>query len=214
MGEAAPGIGFRLVQLAVLLFTIFCSCLEAQESGAASIQPLLKTGDSAIAQGDYDAALRSFEKAQQIAQQMAADSPIRYGVLKRLTSASAASGQFTNAQQYLQQAIAWRESIPGPKDPKIADDLLLLVNLYMRTKAFDQALATAQRVEAMHGEAYTSESIRVGDDLVRIGEIYLAENKPREAVHSLGATYRWGTVKDGGETPWKAARSVTSMRHF
>ena len=100
MGEAAPGIGFRLVQLAVLLFTIFCSCLEAQESGAASIQPLLKTGDSAIAQGDYDAALRSFEKAQQIAQQMAADSPIRYGVLKRLTSASAASGQFTNAQQY------------------------------------------------------------------------------------------------------------------
>src|SRR5262245_29126704 len=105
---------------------------------------------------------------------MAADSQIRYEVLKRLTSASAASGGVTDAQQYLQQAIAWRESIMGPKDPKIADHLLLLVNLNMRAKAFDQALATAQRVEAMHVEAYTSESIPVADDLVRIGEIYLA----------------------------------------
>ena len=116
-----------------------------------------------------------------------ADSPMRYEVLKRLTSTSAASGQFTNAQQYLQQAVAWRESIIGPKDPKIADDLLLSANLNMRAKEFDRALATAQRVEAMHVEAYTSESIPVADDLIRIGQIYLAENKPQEATHSLGA---------------------------
>jgi tetratricopeptide (TPR) repeat protein len=87
----------------------------------------------------------------------------------------------------LQQAVEWRESSIGPNDPKLEADLLLSVTLDLRTKDFDRALATAQRVQAMHIAAYTSESIPVADDLLRIGQIYLAEKKPHEAASTLAA---------------------------
>jgi tetratricopeptide (TPR) repeat protein len=153
----------------ILLIAISCWPVKAQDAD------LVKEGDSAFAKGDYVGARRSFEKALEAS----ADSPGRYEILKRLTSASAASGQFTEAQRYLQQAIT------GPDHPTLAEDLLLSVSLDMRTKEFARALATAQRVEAMHVAAYTSESLPVADDLLRIGQIYLAQGKPHEAVHSL-----------------------------
>jgi tetratricopeptide (TPR) repeat protein len=158
---------------ALFLIAVSCRPLGAQE--AAPVAPLLKEGDSAFAKGEYDAARRSFEKALQLAP----DSPARYDVLKRLTSTSAAAGQFAEAQRYLQQAIS------GPNDPRLSDDLLLSVNLDMRTKDYDRALATAQRVQAMHLEAYGSQSIPVADDLLRIGQVYLAQGKPHDAWHTL-----------------------------
>lgn len=179
------GAGIRPVGFALLLFAICGWPGRAQDALPSRVQVLLKEGDGAFAHGDYAAARQSFEKAQQIAQQLPADSPIRYDLVKRLTSTSAASGKFADAERYLEQAVKWRESTIGSNDPKLADDLLLSVTLNMRTEEFDQALATAQRVQAMHVEAYTSESIPVADDLVRIGKIYLAEKKPNEAVHSL-----------------------------
>jgi tetratricopeptide (TPR) repeat protein len=178
------GAGFRLVGFAVVLFAL-CGWPGRAQEAVTPVQLLLKEGDRAFAQGDYAAARRLFEKARQIAPELPADSPIRYDLLKRLTSTSAASGQFADAERYLQQAVKWRESTVGSNDPKLAEDLLLSVTLNMRTEEFDQALATAQRVQAMHVEAYTSESIPVADDLVRIGRVYLAEKKPNEAVHSL-----------------------------
>jgi tetratricopeptide (TPR) repeat protein len=172
--------------LAVLCLVGCCSSAGAQEvTVAATFQALLKEGDSAFANGEYATAGRSFEKALQIALQSPPDSPIRYEVLKRLTSSSAASGQFTDAQRYVRQAIEWRETTIGPNDPKIEDDLKLSVTLDMRTQEFDRALATARRIQAMHVKTYSSESIPAADDLLRIGQIYLAERKPQEAVHSL-----------------------------
>jgi tetratricopeptide (TPR) repeat protein len=182
---AMRGRGFRPVRFAVLLFAVFCWPGRTQLAVTSPVESLLKEGDRAFAKGDYDAARRSLEKALQIAQQLPADSPTRYDVLKRLTSTSAASGKFADAERFLTQAVAWRESTIGANDPKITDDLLLSVNLNMRTQEFDRALATAQRVQAMHVEALTSESIPVADDLVRIGQIYLAEKKPNEALRSL-----------------------------
>ena len=172
---------------ALLLCAGLCWYARAQAPPADPIQPLLKEGEAALARGDYEAARQSFGKAWQIAQQAPANSTVRYDVLKRLTSTSAASGQFADAERYLLQAVEWRESTIGPKDPKIADDLLLSVNLNMRMMEFDRALATAQRVQAMHVESYTSESIPAADDLLRIGQIYLAEKKPNEAVRSLAS---------------------------
>src|SRR5580658_7423819 len=121
--------GFRVVGFAVLSFAICGWPGRAQDAVTAPVQLLLKEGDRAFAQGNYGAARQSFEKAQQTAQQLPADSPIRYEVLKRLTSTSAASGEFADAERYLQQAVKWRESTIGPNDPKLADDLLLSVNL-------------------------------------------------------------------------------------
>jgi tetratricopeptide (TPR) repeat protein len=173
--------GVRLVVFALL----WCS-VRAQKGGPPDpIQTLLREGDGAFRQGDYPAARESLEKALKMARQLPAGSVLRYEVLKRLTSVSAASGQFADAQRFLAEALAWRESSLGPNDPKIADDLVLSVNFELRTKEFDRALATAQRVQAMHVAAYTADSIPAADDLLRIGQIHLLQKRPNEAVRSL-----------------------------
>jgi tetratricopeptide (TPR) repeat protein len=187
-------VGIRSYGVAVLLFALFCWPMRGQELP-------LKEGDAAFAQGDYDAARRSFEKALQMARQLPPDSAVRYDILKRLTSTSAASGQFADAQRYLQQAVNLQQAINGPSDPNLTDDLLLSVNLDMRTKEFDHALATAQRVQAMHVAAYTSESLPVADDLLRIGEIYLAQGKPIEAMLPLQAAQATRTRLRGSLDP-------------
>jgi tetratricopeptide (TPR) repeat protein len=163
--------------LATLLLAALCA---AQNDTA----PLVKEGDSAFAQGDYDAARSAFEKANQIAQKLPPASPVRYDVLKRLTATSAASGQFADAARYNDQAIKWRESV-NKKDPKIADDLLLSVSFQMRQHQFDEALATAQRVQSIHTAAFGAESLPAADDLLRIGEIYLVQKKTGMALRSL-----------------------------
>ena len=208
------GPGFRLVRFAVLLFAVFCWPGRTQVALTSPVQSILKEGDRAFAQGDYDAARRSFEKALQIAQQLPADSPIRYDVLKRLTSTSAASGKFAEAERYLQQAVEWRESTIGANDPKIADDLLLSVNLNMRTEEFDRALANAQRVQAMHVEALTSESIPVADDLVRIGQ-NLSRGKETERSGALpGNRDRRPDKARGFARPWAAPGSGRAQCSF
>jgi hypothetical protein len=63
--------------------------------------------------------------------------------------------------------------------------LLLSVNLDMRLKEYDRALATAQRVQAVHVVTYTAESIAVADDLLRMGQIYLVQGTPVEAMRPL-----------------------------
>jgi tetratricopeptide (TPR) repeat protein len=179
--------GFRAAGCVVLLCAGLCSSARAQEPAVAAIQPLLNQGDSALARSDYEAARQSFEKAWQSAQEAPANSTVRYDILKRLTSAGAASGAFAEAARYLQQAVDWRESNLGPNDPKIADDLAILVNLYLGMKDFGRAHATAQRVQAMHVAAYTAESLPAADDFVRIAQIYLAEKKPKDALRPLMA---------------------------
>ena len=104
------------------------------------------------------------------------DNGNRYDMLKQQVSSSVAARQFADAQRYLQQAIELRPS---------SNDLVLSVNLDMRMKEYDRALATAQRVQTMHVATYTSESIPVADDLLRIGQIYLAQGKPVEAMRPL-----------------------------
>jgi len=186
----------------VLFLFALCSLASAQKTAPRDpVQPLLKEGDAAFGRGDYAAARQSLEKALKIAEQLPADSPLRYDVLKRLTSASAASGQFADARHYLERAIQWRESTIGPTDLKIADDLVLLGNLELRTKDFDRALATAQRVQAMHVAAYTADSLPVADDLLRIGQIYMAQKMPKEALRSYFSAHSTRTKLMGTLDP-------------
>jgi tetratricopeptide (TPR) repeat protein len=195
------GASLHPVRLAVLLFAIFPSLGRAQPAAVAAVQPLLNEGNRAFAQGDYPGARQSFEKVLQFARELPADSPIRYDALKLLTATAAATGQFTEAERYLQQAVEWRESIIGPNDAKLAGDLLLSVRLDLRAKEFDRALAAAQRVQAMHTTADTAESLPVADDLLLIGQIYLAEKKPDEALRSLIAAQRVRTNLAGPLDP-------------
>jgi hypothetical protein len=116
----------------------------------------------------------------------------RYDGLKRMVLSSVESGKFADAKRYLQQAIELRQS---------ANDLLLSINLDLQLKAFDGALATAQQVQAVHVAAYGPESIAVADDLVRIGQIYLAQRKPAEAMRPLLDAHSIRTKANGSLDP-------------
>jgi tetratricopeptide (TPR) repeat protein len=102
---------------------------------------------------------------------------------------------------HLQRALEWHESILGTKDSKILDDLLLSINLDLRTKNFDRALATAKRIQEMDIAAHTADSLPVADGFLRIGQIYLAERKPQDAVHALQKAYALRTKLAGPLDP-------------
>lgn len=83
-----PGARFAVFAL------LYCCAIRAQKGGPPDpVQTLLREGESAFRQGDYPAARESLEKALRMTRQLPAGSVVRYEVLKRLTSVSAASGQ-------------------------------------------------------------------------------------------------------------------------
>jgi len=195
-----PSIGcFRFSMM--FLLVVLCSSVRAQPPDADLVKLALKDGNTAFTKGDYDAARRSFEKAWQIAQRPPANAPVRYDILKRLTATAAALGQFMEAQRYIQQALEWRVSIMGADDPRIADDLLLSINLDLRTKDFDQALSTARRLQAIHAAAHTAESTQVADDYLRIGQIYLAQRNAHDAIRAFAEADRLRTELIGALDP-------------
>src|SRR3954464_10237720 len=134
-----------------LLFTL---CALAQDDPAVAIQPLLKQGDAAYLKGKYDDARQAYTSAWKLAEETPKENPARYDILKRLTNVRAATGEFADADQWLQQALTWRETILGPQDPKIADDLLLSVGFYRSLKDYDRALAILRRVQTLHTQIY------------------------------------------------------------
>jgi tetratricopeptide (TPR) repeat protein len=137
--------------------------------------------------GDYEAARVAFASAWELAQQTPNDDPVRYEILKRLTNVRAAAGEFADADNWLQQAITWRENTLGQKDPKIAEDLLISMNLYRGLKDFDRALAILRRVTLLHQEARGFDSAEVADDLSRMGGIYAEQKKLEFAIASVNA---------------------------
>src|SRR6266568_7662137 len=122
------------------------ACLAAQEETTPTIPQLTKDGDALYLKGDYEGARLAFTSAWELAQQTPKENPERYDILKRLTSVRGAAGEFADADTWLQQAITWRENTLGWKDHKIADDLLISVNLCRGMKDFERAEVILRRV--------------------------------------------------------------------
>ena len=160
-------------------------CLAAGLLAQDGIPQYMNAGDAAYLKGDYEAARQSFTLAWEQAQQTPMDSPLRYDILKRLTSVRAAAGEFADADNWLQQAVTWRENTLGQKDPKIPDDLLISVDLCRGMKDFDRALVILRRVQGMHVEMHTANSREVADDFSRAAQLYGEQKKPENAINAL-----------------------------
>jgi tetratricopeptide (TPR) repeat protein len=186
-----------------LCFILACvaASLMAQEEPAPTIPQLTKDGDAAYLKGDYDTALQTFTRAWELAQATPKDDPVRYDILKRLTSVRAAAGEFADADDWLQQAITWRENTFGQKDHKIADDLLISVGLCRGMKDFDRALVILRRVQSLHVEAYTIDSPMVADDFSRMGNVYAEQKKIDSAVNAIAAALAIRTKLSGPLDP-------------
>jgi tetratricopeptide (TPR) repeat protein len=202
------------------------ACLVAQEGAAPKVVPgvaptlaptdaptipqLIRDGDAFYLKGNYEAARLAFTQAWELAQETPRDNPVRYDILKRLTSVRAAAGEFADADNWLQQAITWRENTLGLKDPKIPDDLLISVGLCRGLKDFDRALVILRRVQSLHVEAYTFNSSAVADDFSRLGSVYGEQKKIDSAINSVDAALAIRT-KLGGPLDPALIREVHSQ---
>src|ERR1035437_9244615 len=157
---------------------------------APTIPQLAKDGDALYLKGDYEGARLAFTSAWELAQATPKDDPVRYDILKRLTSVRAAAGEFADADNWL-----------GWKDHRIADDLLISVGLCRGMKDFDRALAILRRVQSLHVEAYTFNSGAVADDFSRIGGVYAEQKKIDAAINSIDAALAIRTKLGGPLDP-------------
>jgi tetratricopeptide (TPR) repeat protein len=165
-----------------LSVAILALCASAQEDPSAAIAPLIKEGDAAYLKGDYEAARQAFLRAWEAARETPKENSAHYDVLKRLTNVRAAAGEFADADQWLQQALTWRETVLGPQDPKIADDLLLSCGFYRSLKDYARALLIMRRVQGLHTAIYGSNSPLFADDFTRIAQIYAEQKNPDAAI--------------------------------
>ena len=107
-----------MLRRACTITVCLAACLVAQQETVPTIPQLTKDGDAFYLKGDYEAARLAFTNAWELVQQTPKDNPLRYDILKRLTSVRAAAGEFADADNWLQQAITWRENTLGQKDPE------------------------------------------------------------------------------------------------
>ena len=166
-----------------------CGLLAAQETvpddPAKVIAARIAEGDSAYLTGDYEAARQSFLAAWDVAQNTPKEEPLRYNVLKKIVAVRGAASEFADADNWLQQAITWRENTFGQRDPKIADDLLISVGFCRGLKDYDRAMYILHRVQTLHTAIYGFESSMVADDFHRLAQIYMEQKKPEPAIVSL-----------------------------
>lgn len=175
--------------------------VAAVQEPAPEIPPLLDAGNSAYMKGDYETARQSFLQAWDLAQQKPPSDPVRYDVLKRLTSVRNAAGDFADADNFLQMAINWRENVFGQNDARVAEDLLISVSLSRGLKNYDRALLILSRVTGIHRIAYGADSTAVADDFSRMGAIFLEQKNLPAAIAALNSALEMRTKIAGPMDP-------------
>jgi tetratricopeptide (TPR) repeat protein len=149
------------------------------------IDQLQKSARAAYSKGKYAEARTELEQAWELAQQIPANDPKRYDLLKQLSGVLSAAGDYTAAQNYVELAINWRETAVSREDPKLADEWIELAGLCQRQKDYDRALALLQRAQMTHSRENGPESLPVADDLSRIALAYMEQQKPELSAPPL-----------------------------
>lgn len=166
----------------ILFFATFGVLAQAPPD----VDGLLKSGHAAYRKADYAEARKSFEAALAAAGDFPGDDPRRYEILKNLSGVLSASGDNEDAQNYIEQAIAWRENVSGRDDPLLAEDLIDLAVICERRKDFDRAIAVLQRAVGIHTRAHGNfENTDVADDISRIALVQVAQGKTEAAIPTL-----------------------------
>ncbi len=150
------------------------------------VDALLGTARAAYRKADYPTARKLLEDAWAAAADLPQEDPRRYEIPREMAGVSGASGDQEAAQNYIEQAIAWRESAVGSSDPSLAGDLVELAAICQRRKDFERAIAVLQRTVGIHTKAHgTYENSDVADDISRIALVQVAEDKPEAAIPTL-----------------------------
>ena len=150
------------------------------------IDALLKTANAAYRKADYAAARKSFEEAWTAAGELPQNDPKRYEILKDLSGVVSAAGDQDAAENYIELAINWRETVVGREDPLIAGDLIELATICERRKDFDRVDRDSSKGCWNPYKARGNfENTDVADDFSRIALVQAAQNKPEVEIVTL-----------------------------
>jgi tetratricopeptide (TPR) repeat protein len=166
---------------------IFAASLLGQTPATppADLDQLLMTARKNYAKGDYAAARESLATALAIVEESPKENPKRYDVYKQLAGVNSVAGDYAKAQEYVEYAINWRETVLGPNDPGILDDLTEQAMLCNRLKDNARGLAILNRVYAAHLKSPGYESSAAADDQSRMAILYMGDKKPDRAAECL-----------------------------
>ena len=167
------------------LCTLLTSCLILAVEAQTDLEHLVQAGNASYMRGEYETARQALQQAWKLAEETAPENPVRYDVLKRLVAVQAASGQPAEADNYLQQAITWRQNVVGQADPLILNDMIEDAALCRSMHDYDRALGILEQVRNAHIRAGEFENTVVAADFSRIAQVYLDQKKPEDAAEAL-----------------------------
>lgn len=132
-------------------------------------------GRAAHAKGDYAGARKAFEQALQAIETSPPDNPRRYVLFREIFAACSAAGNYPDAENFLEQAIAWRESHDKANTAGLASDMTDLAMLVRAQADYPRGLAILNRVVSMHVRPPNSfDNFDVADDFSRMALFHLA----------------------------------------
>ena len=181
-----------------MCLVLFAGALAAQEP---DFDAMMKSAGESYSKGDYPAARQTLEQAWEQVQQTDPKNPKRYDILKQLSGVVSAAGDYAAAQNYVELAINWRETVISRDDPKLADEWIELATLCQRQKDFARSLALLQRAEAAHIRDNGAESLLVADDFSRMALVYSDDHKPALAAEPLERAIKIRETVLGAEHP-------------
>jgi len=167
---------------ALLVFSLILT-VEAQTE----LERLVQSGNASYMRGEYETARQTLEQAWKLAQETVPENPVRYDILKRLVAVQTAAGQPTEADNYLQQAITWRQNVAGEADSAVLNDMIEDAALCRSMHDYERALVILEGVRNAHIRAGELESAIVATDFSRIAQVYLDQKKPEDAAEALTA---------------------------
>ncbi len=194
----------RFALIVIALATSLFAQAPPQPAAApppSELDQLLLAARKSYSKGDYAGARESLTKAQALVEETPKENPKRYEVFKQLAGVNSAAGDYSKAQEYNEYAINWRETILGPNDPGILDDLTEQAMLCNRLKDNARGLGILNRVYAAHLKSPGYESNAAADDQSRMAILYMGDKKPDRAAECLVVAIRIREKLLGPEHP-------------
>lgn len=183
------------------MFVALAFAMLAAQQPEPDLDSLLSSARQQLSKGEFPEARASMDQAWKMAQTLPAEDARRYDALKAFVTVLTAVAGYEEAETYLNLAIHWRESVIGPDDPKITDELFQLAHLCRLRGDFHRALDILNRVMSSRIRAKGYESVEMADLLTLQALIYIEQEKPTEAVQSMRESLRLRGKLLGEEHP-------------
>jgi tetratricopeptide (TPR) repeat protein len=173
--------------------------LGAQEPAPPDINALLAEARVKLSKGDPAGAKDNLARAWAELEKSPREDQRRYDTLKLQSSIETMLGQYAEAEQYIQVAINWRETVNGRGDLKIADEYVEIAMLCYRQKDYERGLVLLQYAMNRLARGNTYDSAPVADVFSRMALMHLGQTKLDEAVFDLESAVQIRTKVYGAD---------------